>query len=728
MQDVPKLEVITTDKDIPVRCFLSEDKGSYVPYHYHPALELIFVLQGSMQYAVMGDTAKHLENLVAKHLADSKYTKGISESMFRQAHLPECSSIPALDAFTLKKVFGNAAQPHEKTAFSQENTQAQNSSAIFTTEQSSLASVKAPSSLQPSITANNCQGQDNLHTPFVLEEHKSGNKTHLEQSFATDNVQQGQSDESLQSLNAAQVNHALNASLGSLDPSAKAKSMQESAQFNQAYALENSLEHNRINLHYTYRSSSNTNVQVFGASAPPVNTSQCQQDKQQKQEAKDQQLPSDDKIQDSGAKELSTLSSSNSPKQDELSCATKNTDACEKLTLTESLDKAPSKDQTTICSVEPCALEQEFSKNDLTTSKDTKLKPSVLANKSEGIESAVLTHSLNMLASQSGKSPSKSTRGQHLKAIKQQAALQEKAKMTQPQSYAVPSLEELAQSPLGTRLTKSTRVRREQAQNQEYMPALERETYVVQENVFPDNLPYAGDFQQLDAHGINCVLFNSNELHTSRCQNYNCSVVVQIPDEFLLQSLGLGKNEKVFFALAVASPECRQRMQGALAKLALLTLSGTSRHEVEGKEIRFKQALYTLLECLLEIKICTPSLIQGSDSESKMRERIYPILDMLNTNYMQEFSLNQVADMIHVHPNYFCRIFKQVVGQTFYAYLTEIRLCRIYQDLISSSDPLEDIVHRHGVKLNTYFFAQFKRRFGITSSALRRRYNTQFKS
>lgn len=231
--------------------------------------------------------------------------------------------------------------------------------------------------------------------------------------------------------------------------------------------------------------------------------------------------------------------------------------------------------------------------------------------------------------------------------------------------------------------------------------------------------------QELSAEGFNCVLFNSKELHATHCPIFNRSLVVQVPDEFVLSSLGLSSEDEIDFALALATTECLQRMQAALNKLVQLILQAESQQPLFGQEIRFKQAVYTLLECLLELKI-SPDPQQLHSSEHQQRQRIYPILDLINRNYAQELTLPQVAEHLHVHPSYFCRIFKQVVGQSFHAYLTEVRLCHVYRELLNSNEPVANIVSRNGLVCNSCFYKMFKRRFHITPGELRAQYG--FKS
>lgn len=228
--------------------------------------------------------------------------------------------------------------------------------------------------------------------------------------------------------------------------------------------------------------------------------------------------------------------------------------------------------------------------------------------------------------------------------------------------------------------------------------------------------------QELTAQGHNCVLFNSNELHATQCPEFNRSLVLQIPFDFLVSNLGISANHNVQFALSKASVSCLSKMQEALAKLIYLTTQEQAHKVVFAKEIYFRQALYTIMECLLEVMVSVPQAETQATGEQLSKQRILPVLEQINQCYASEMSLPQIAATLHIHPNYFCRMFKQVVGQSFLAYLTEVRLCHVYQDLISTHDNIAEVAARNGLVYNNYFCKIFKQRFLMTPSELRKRH------
>lgn len=909
MQEVPRLEVITTDGHTPVRCFLSEDKGSYVPYHYHPALELIYVLQGSMQFAVTGDSSRRMEFYLSHGQAKGEGEQKLRTlpANFRQVRLPECKNIPALTTPILEKVFKDAAkQPNnpnlsygslnfnrpasvnlaDKVATKQASpsifskaqkpetslqeqhvapknpnsglplnsscernslaaTTSKRNLGLFTSDLDSKLDSKTKADFEPNVdsdldSVSDVDAASNLDSNSTFDSAAkskrcskaescaksegsigsnfgAGGETHLQDDanaacvfkgtmsaeglsaagvladggssagVATDSVADtgvcatGVSDSDVSDAgvsatcgsNAQRFTGNLKSETASLTRSNRKGNKGEGRlnkldlnAGNTDYAgnngnagyvgntdydaselkedkytgLESSLEKNRINLHYTSNNlnhSENTSFQVFGSAVQPIHCWLPFPDNKQKTSKKQSKHKSEsqDKEEVSSLLEISTRRGSLKRTESKAAQGAMNASSTLDAITSANSDSTSKSSRSTKSNASERTLRQGASQGAkyhkvYNASKANYAKSLMMEHLNQGLDSEhgaenKATHGATNIAERGHNvSTNQLTNSSEYKieqAWEKVPAKGDHAKVDSQSDYMSDVNAENVTEKSLFNVGNVAATAFSSSQQPHYLSSEEQTRKPRSESP----LPLGGEFVQLDATGDNCVLFNSDELHTTRCQFYNCSLVVQIPDEFLLSSLGHTSGEPLYFALALASPECLQRMQTALAKLAVLTLSSTSKSVVEGKELRFKQALYTLLECLLEVKVTAKPLAQSSSIDAKLRSKIYPIINMLNSNFRQHITLEQVANQIHVHPNYFCRIFKQVVGQSFHAYLTEIRLCHIYQELISTSDLLEDIVQRNGINMSTYFYSQFRRRFGISTSEIRKRYQSR---
>lgn len=99
--------------------------------------------------------------------------------------------------------------------------------------------------------------------------------------------------------------------------------------------------------------------------------------------------------------------------------------------------------------------------------------------------------------------------------------------------------------------------------------------------------------------------------------------------------------------------------------------------------------------------------------------RIQPVLDYLKVHYHEQIKLQDMADLINLHPRYFCRVFKDAVGMSLLSYVAELRLCHIYNDLTETKTLISTIMRRHGYSDHKQFYRSFKARFKVTPKEVR---------
>ncbi|QTH41547.1 response regulator [Cohnella sp. LGH] len=108
----------------------------------------------------------------------------------------------------------------------------------------------------------------------------------------------------------------------------------------------------------------------------------------------------------------------------------------------------------------------------------------------------------------------------------------------------------------------------------------------------------------------------------------------------------------------------------------------------------------------------------ASDSEySRHAERI---LAYMQANYMNDLSLDHLADRMNLHPNYISSLFKKETGDTFVNYLNALRI-REAQKLLKTQPHLTvcAIGQQVGYDTKHYFTKVFKKYAGTTPGAYR---------
>lgn len=108
------------------------------------------------------------------------------------------------------------------------------------------------------------------------------------------------------------------------------------------------------------------------------------------------------------------------------------------------------------------------------------------------------------------------------------------------------------------------------------------------------------------------------------------------------------------------------------------------------------------------------------DSDSEYTVHAKRILLYMEGHYMQDLSLEHLADLMNLHPHYISRLFKKETGDNFVNHLNTLRI-REAQKLLKACWhlPVNVIGQRVGFENKHYFTKVFKKYTGITPGAYR---------
>jgi len=108
----------------------------------------------------------------------------------------------------------------------------------------------------------------------------------------------------------------------------------------------------------------------------------------------------------------------------------------------------------------------------------------------------------------------------------------------------------------------------------------------------------------------------------------------------------------------------------------------------------------------------------ASDSEYSLHA--CRILAYMKTHYSHDISLDHLADLMHLHPNYISSLFKKETGDTFVNYLNGLRIQAAQKLLTEQRNlPVSVIGQRVGYENRHYFTKVFKKYTGMTPGAYR---------
>ena len=96
-------------------------------------------------------------------------------------------------------------------------------------------------------------------------------------------------------------------------------------------------------------------------------------------------------------------------------------------------------------------------------------------------------------------------------------------------------------------------------------------------------------------------------------------------------------------------------------------------------------------------------------------------------NIERPVSLEELATLANLHPNYLIRIFKQQFGTTPVKYLNNMRLERMISLICNTDLPFQEIIQKTGFSEPAYFSGFFKRETGYSPREYRR-YHRQYQA
>ena len=207
-----------------------------------------------------------------------------------------------------------------------------------------------------------------------------------------------------------------------------------------------------------------------------------------------------------------------------------------------------------------------------------------------------------------------------------------------------------------------------------------------------------------------CMLVNSNEIHSLHAPKENLTVVLQIP---------LSNFEKYYsderFIYFSNSSLIQDREAMALIRKIYEVYTGKE----YGYELKVMGEFYLLLYLLVtkyRLKKVDTKLVR----QHKKLDKLSAITAYMKENYATELSLESVSAAFGYSTTYFSRMFYKYTGINYKNYLDSIRLVHAYKDLANSDMTIGDIAVNNGFANSRSFSKLFKEKYGILPSEFRR--------
>ena len=227
---------------------------------------------------------------------------------------------------------------------------------------------------------------------------------------------------------------------------------------------------------------------------------------------------------------------------------------------------------------------------------------------------------------------------------------------------------------------------------------------------------YLGEEECIRMKKGDFLVINSRVVHSVQCPRQCREMLIQIPypmmKRFIPQIDGLE-----FVCEKITGK--KQRMDTFLVESALSTLAELHPFQSPEETLEFYSQIYHLLAVLVKDFSVSVTSDKMEISEKYM-ERLGMITSYVKEHYMEEISLQEIARLVSLNPDYFTRFFKKYMGMTFLDYVNSVRMEHVVRDLQRTDLSVQKLLEIHGFTNYKLFMKMYKSRFERTPGKMRR--------
>lgn len=230
-----------------------------------------------------------------------------------------------------------------------------------------------------------------------------------------------------------------------------------------------------------------------------------------------------------------------------------------------------------------------------------------------------------------------------------------------------------------------------------------------------DSISFSEPFEFSQKHAVRHIFY-----HFFFNENIGTSDFTMLHDSSALPKLELGEWEQTRKNILKNFAKLTVKKQKLLYLLEFINLLYSTTAKIQSAEAAdwiFNQLSEpnTALQSILQ------SLTQLDRSAKFSNQNIVHTIQAYISNHISEcLSLEDLGKIVHLHPVYLSKFYKQETGENLSSYISSKRLEKASKLLIDSNLHVLDISHLVGYKKPQYFIKLFKDQYGITPYQYRR--------
>lgn len=160
----------------------------------------------------------------------------------------------------------------------------------------------------------------------------------------------------------------------------------------------------------------------------------------------------------------------------------------------------------------------------------------------------------------------------------------------------------------------------------------------------------------------------------------------------------------------------------------VIIISGYSEFEYARQALRYNVTEYLVKPILKEdlVEVLERILQRNFEKEEgavkengEKYETIELLKDYIDEHFGQDLSLDALGEVVHLHPAYLSRIFKEVTDVNLSGYITDVRMQKAAELLERTNLKVNEVMKRVGYQKSQHFSRLFKEKFGVTPKEYR---------
>ena len=209
------------------------------------------------------------------------------------------------------------------------------------------------------------------------------------------------------------------------------------------------------------------------------------------------------------------------------------------------------------------------------------------------------------------------------------------------------------------------------------------------------------DSQKIALKCCNIAIISSNCLHKAASDTEQMTYEYLILEPPLFELLGLTPQSLVFESVVPAPDE----LWDILDRLTALKNSPQPFGWMVQKGLLLQLIGHMMMHCLKNIS-------GGSLQRHRKNEPVRKALDYIRRHYTENISLDILCEHTGFSKYYFCRLFKEMTGQTVNSYINSFRCHEVQKLLKYASVTVEEAALRCGFSNISHFYRMYKQHIG----------------